>query len=305
MKIFIIKISLFFAVIILIDLSLGQILDYIQIYAKGGATFRDNFICNELTCDVLLLGSSRCEHHYNPIIISDSLGITCYNAGQAGNGIIVAYARYLMISERKRPLCLVYDVTPDFDLLKGYDNHRYLTWLRSYYDRECVKEIFETVDKMEKYKMISHLYRYNSRFIEEILDWLHPISDTSLGGFEPLNGEMDKNKIVINKNNNQPIEYVFDSLKISYLENIIDHAGKDRIVFTISPRWYGMDEKSYKPLVEMCKEKGVLLLDFANNPKYTYHDLFFKDGNHLNARGADEFTSELIGFIKPYIKPTK
>lgn len=37
-------------------------------------------------------------------------------------------------------------------------------------------------------------------------------------------------------------------------------------------------------------------------PKYVPHDGYFIDGLHLNARGADKFTKELIGVIRCLIK---
>lgn len=42
----------------------------------------------------------------------------------------------------------------------------------------------------------------------------------------------------------------------------------------------------------------IRFIDFTNNPKYTHNNLYFKDGTHLNARGADEFTRDLIQCLK-------
>ena len=33
---------------------------------------------------------------------------------------------------------------------------------------------------------------------------------------------------------------------------------------------------------------------FSNNPKYVHNNAYFADDGHLNARGADEFTKDLI-----------
>ena len=298
MKSFIIKTALFIIGVIVIDNLLGLSFDYLKENAKGGATYRDNYISNEMTCDVLLVGSSRCEHHYNPQIIEDSLLFTSYNAGQSGNGIIVAYARYLMMCEREKPQKVIYDINPDFDLLAGFDNHRYLTWLRSYYYKDYVKDIFESIDKTEKYKMLSHMYCYNSRFIEILIDFLHPIEEKSIKGYVPYNSEMDYTKIDSKEIEKHIDHYDFDPLKLDYINRFIDAVGEENIIIVISPRWYGLDEGSYKPLVDICNKKEVKFLDFSNAPKYVHNDLFFRDGTHLNARGADEFTRELIQYIK-------
>ena len=298
MRIFLLKILLFFCILSVIDFLSGCIFDIVRVNAKGGATYRDRYICDELTTDILLLGSSRCEHHYNPIIISDSIGLSCYNAGQSGNGILVAYARYLMVSKRCAPQMVIYDINPSFDLLKGYDNHRYLTWLKSYYDQDSISNIFNDVDKTERYKMLSSLYRYNSRIIEVAVDFIHPIFDDGIHGFIPINSKMNKSKINKKEINRQHRSYEFDSLKLVYLSKLIDIVGNKNIMFVISPRWYGMDQEAFKPLADLCKKKDVLFIDYANNSKYIYNDLFFKDGNHLNSRGANEFTKDLMNYIR-------
>ena len=298
MKIFLIKIVIFFAGVLFIDIAFGQVFDALKVKARGGATLRDNFICTEMKSNVLTVGSSCCEHHYNSSIMEDSLGKSTYNAGQSGNGIIVAYARYKMVCERHKPELLIYDITPDFDLLEGFDNHRYLTWLKSYYQKDFVKEIFETIDSTEKYKMMSRMYAYNSRFIEILIDYLHPILDKGVKGYVPLEGELDSMKI---RQEHQTIitQYKFDKVKMGYITRLIDAVGSDSIIFVASPRWYGMDKRSFEPLVNLCKNRGVRFLDFANNPKYVHNDYYFKDGVHLNSRGADEFTKDLIKVIKP------
>jgi len=165
MKIFLFKVLVFFLGMIVLDVAIGHTLDFINRNIKGGELYRDNYICNKMSCDVLLLGSSRCEHHYNPIIIEDSLKLTCYNAGQSGNGIILAYARYLMISERKKPSLVVLDINPEFDLLSTYDNHRYLGWLKNHFEKKYVQDIIFDIDNSEKIKMMSYCYRFNSSFI--------------------------------------------------------------------------------------------------------------------------------------------
>ena len=177
MKRFIIKVALFFAFVVVADVLCGFTLGYFAKNAKGGFTQRDTYICDKLETDFLLMGSSRCVRHYNPQIITDSLGMSCYNTGQMGNGIILNYGRLRMIDERKKPKVVIYDIAPDFDLFVGDDNHRYLTWLKQHYERNGIADIFESIDPTEKYKMISQLYRYNSRIIELMTDYLHPISD--------------------------------------------------------------------------------------------------------------------------------
>ena len=296
MKRFLIQIAAFLAIVVVVDLVFGFAFRQIESKAKGGFTYRDNYISNKLETDILVSGSSRCVRHYNPQILSDSLGMTCYNSGQMGNGIILNYGRLKMVDERKKPKIVIYDLIPEFDLLEGEDNHRYLTWLKSHYEREGISDIFESIDKTEKYKMQSRMYRYNSRWVEMMIDYLHPISDARNDGFSPLTGEMDKTKIRA-KDEESNKNYVFDELKLSYINKMIDEVGDAQLYFVVSPSWYGMDSLRFEPVKSICRERGIPFIDFSNDPKYVHQDEFFKDGNHMNAKGADEFTRDLLRYL--------
>lgn len=155
MKRFFVKIIIFGVLVLAIDMAVGLIFPMLVSNAKGGDNKRNNYICNDTKEDILVFGSSRAIHHYNPEMISDSTGMTCYNCGQDGNGIILNHARLKIITERYAPKYIIYDVTPGFDLLAGDDNHKYLGMLRAYYDRNGIPGIFESVDQTEKYKMQS------------------------------------------------------------------------------------------------------------------------------------------------------
>ena len=82
MKKFLFRIVLFFALILVVDVVVGKVFAYMVDNAKGGDNGRNNYICNTVNADVLVFGSSRAFHHYNPIIIEDYLGKSCYNCGQ-------------------------------------------------------------------------------------------------------------------------------------------------------------------------------------------------------------------------------
>ena len=300
MKQFVLKVLAFFAVIVIVDIAGGWGLKWLATHARGGFTLRDNYICDSLRTDILLSGSSKCVRHYNPQIISDSLGVSCYNSGQMGNGIILNYGRLKMINERQKPKLVIYDLYPGFDMLVGEDNHRYLTWLKGHYDRDGIADIFCSIDNTEKYKMISQLYRYNSRIIELVSDYLQPLSNLKSDGFSPLKGKLDRLKI---RNRSQREHaYRFDDLKLEYLTKYIEEVGADHIVFVVSPSWYGMDSLQFVPVKEICEKKNIPFYDFSNSPKYVHNDELFKDGNHMNAVGAYEFTKDLVKYLMKYGK---
>ena len=297
MKRFVIKLLAFLLLMFIVDRGVGLGMKYMQEHAKGGYIGHHNKIINSDE-DILIFGSSRAIHHYNPQIIKDSLGMSCYNCGQDGNGIILFYGWWQIMKERHTPKLVIYDVTPGFDLLVGEDNHKYLGWLRSEYDNKNIEQIFEDVDYTEKYKMQSMMYRYNSRFLQNIVDFIHPIFKIKSDGFLPLKGELDEMKIKNNKGEaKQP---KMDSLKIELIEKLVVDIKKHnaQIIFVASPVWYGKEDAQFEALGKICEEHNVLFFNYSNNPKYLKNNRFFKDGSHLNARGADEFTNDLIKDLK-------
>lgn len=295
MKKFIFRIVIFFVCILVVDFIAGLLFPSLVNQAKGGDNWRNNYICNETKENILIFGSSRAIHHYNPNIISDSLKMSCYNCGQDGNGIILNYARYDLICQRYTPQIIIYDIQPSFDLLAGDDNHKYLKWLKAYYDRKNIPQIFESVDKTERFKMMSNLYRYNSNFIQIISDCIRPQQASGEKGFRPLLGEMDRMKISKKKD----IDKVnYDSLKLAYINKFININKDVKVVFVISPTWDGMDSSQYYPIQKICNQKGLLFINFANNQKYMHNYKYFKDGAHLNTVGADEFTKDIIKALK-------
>lgn len=288
--------ALFFVALIVVDRSLGMVFSYMGDHAKGGYIGHHKYVTDKVNEDILIFGSSRAIHHYNPLIISDSLGMSCYNCGQDGNGIILFYGLWQMIKQHHKPKMIIYDVSTSFDLFEGESNQRYLGWLRADYDRPGIKEIFSKIDSTEQYKMISMLYRYNSKFMQNITDYVHPLFVIEGNGYLPLKGEMDTMKIQKEGagHNNPPYDYT----KLKYLAKLIEDARDVKLYFVASPLWYGMNADTFKPINDLCSSNNILFIDFSNSTKYVHNNTYFSDGSHLNSVGADEFSKDLIAEIK-------
>lgn len=295
MKKFLLKVGLFFLALIIVDRALGLVFAYMGEHAKGGYVGHHVYVTDKTNEDILIFGSSRAIHHYNPQIISDSLGMSCYNCGQDGNGIVLFYGMWQMIKDRYQPKMIIYDVNTGFDLYEGENNQKYLGWLRMDYDRPGVKQIFAAIDPTERYKMMSMLYRYNSKFMQNITDYVHPIFGIEGNGFLPLKGDLDQMKIRGGKGEKSAKKV--DSLKLEFIRKLIEESKGVELIFVASPTWYGSSERDYQPIRELCDSKDVRFVDFSNREKYVRQNQWFKDGTHLNARGADEFTRDLISEI--------
>ena len=294
MKKFIVHIIVFFAIIVVIDFCFGQVCQYLNSHAGGGDTQREYYAFMKSSEDILIFGSSRALHHYVPAIIEDSLGLTCFNCGLDGNGIIMQYGRFKVITNRYSPKCIIYDIEPTFDL-KVDDKIKYLTPLKPYYDQNGVDSIFWSVAKTEKYKMLSYMYRYNTKFIQKLSDNIHPLQQISYGGYMPLYGKLDYE--VAWKNFEQ---YSIDDLKIQYFEKMIRTSLQKgiKLIFVASPSYHTLNSDVFYPIKELCDKYDITFLDYYCDPYFVNNPLYFKDSGHLNDDGANVFSCILSHILK-------
>jgi len=294
MKRFLVRIAIFFALLFVIDRVVGYTVSYMTKHSKGGYVGHHNYITDKTNEDILIFGSSRAIHHYNPQIITDSLGLSCYNCGQDGNGIVLFYGWWQLIKEHYKPKVIIYDVTTSFDLLKGEANNKYLGWLKESYERDNISDLFKEVDKTEQYKMLSQMYRYNSKFLQVTTDYIHPVFVVKNNGFLPMKGEIDTMRINKKKVKGLVRKPQFDEEKLELLNKFIDETDGVRLIFVASPMWYGIPSDQMAPIRELCQQRQIPFFDYSNSPKYVHVNEYFKDGQHLNAKGADEFSRDLV-----------
>ena len=296
MKRFLIKVSVFLIGLVMFDFTVGMCCRYLVNHAKGGDTGLNNYICHKMTEEFLIFGSSRGMHHYDPSIITDSLNMSCWNCAKDGNGIILMYGRYHMLSARYAPKVLVYDVCPEFDLFEG-DNHKYLGGLRYYYDEPGVDSIFWAVDKKERAKMLSSCYRYNSQWLQLISDNIHPLQSDDKG-YRPMDKQMTY--VPEKRQESEEPQYKYDALKFHYLERLIEECNQrgTKLVFAISPSFGADDDRGYNPLKELCARYDIPLINHFCDPEFTSSTEYFYDSVHLNRTGATKYTKKLMGELK-------
>jgi hypothetical protein len=269
-------------------------------HSIGGYVAHHNYMNNEMAKDILIFGSSRAVHHYDAKMIGDSLGMSCYNCGQDGGGIILNYGQWLMIKEHSHPKLIIYDIQDTYDLYEGEPNNKYLGWLKPYYDRDGISEIFDDVDKKEKWKMMSMMYRNNSKALQILSDYLYPLYKIDPYGFLPMDLKMDTMQVRKGASANESNDVIpqNDELKIYYFEKFIKSLEDTKLIVSISPLWYGKDKKSILPIKTLCEKYNIPLIDFSNDKKYVGNNDYFYNGTHLNSNGAEEFTKDFVCVLK-------
>lgn len=289
MKKFILHIFVFFALVAAVDISFGVACNYMVHHAHSGETARNNALFLQNKYDLMTMGSSRCVCHYDDNLLSDSLGINAVNAGNKGNGVILMYGRYHVIPKYHKPKILIYDIEPSFDLIEyeGDDNNRrYLAGMKSFYDVPGIKNIFRDVDWSEPFKMYSMLYRYNSKILVLLGDYLKN-EKVNYSFYQPT-----RRDYVAAEVKEKPQRNV-DKLKLKYFEKLIEETKNDgvKLIVVASPKYGATSTTELQPIVDLCKKYDVPLWDYYLD----MHDTrWFCDNNHLNYDGSQEFTRTII-----------
>lgn len=293
MKKFLKYLFIFALVVSLLDIWFGYICTYLNSHAKGGDTQNHYYIATEMSDSVLIFGSSRATHHFNPAILEDSLGQTVYNCGLDGNGIIYNYGRLLTVLDRYKPKMIIYDVIPGFDIAED-DYSKYLKWLRRWYDIPGVSEIFHDVDSMEDFEMLSNLYRYNSVFIQMLSDNLRPLHSISYKGYQPLDGTIDYD---VKPKESEVVEW--SDLKMKYFTKFVDRCKENNITLIISySPWYkATDSDAFSEFTKFAEDNALEVIDMYNDPEFVTNGAYFEDASHLNSEGADLFTSKFANAL--------
>lgn len=296
MRRFLINIAIFFAIVVVVDFSLGSVFHYLQANVAQGRTEVEYHACKKSDEGILIFGSSRAAHHYVSQILTDSLNLRCFNAGQDGNGIILQYGRWKMISERYSPKLIIYDITPNFDFAIN-DNMTYVDRLKPFCGDRHIKDYIVELFPLERFKLFSRLYRYNYKFIEILSDCT--FGEAIEGGYSPLFGSIRQE--IVDKEVFEHKEISLDTVKLMYLENLVSETADKgtRIVFVLSPSYRGIekDNKAIEALHDIAKRHSVLFIDYSDDAICKDASLFY-DSTHLNDKGARIFTNKLISQLK-------
>lgn len=294
---FISKVTLFIVFAAVIDVLCGWGFDKLRNYARGGQTYKNEYVSKYCKDDIIILGSSKADHHYVPSVIQDSLGLSCYNAGEMGCGIVPAYIRYKQIERHHKPIMVIYEVTPKYDYLEdgGYSN--YLGTVRQYTYDKVVREVYlDFSDKLEGLRLVSGMYRNNSKLVTNIKDIIRPAQHDN--GYEPLYGKMSPMQSNV-LSNNSPRSHgdSVDSLKLKYVEKLIQETNIDgvKLVFMVSPTFVkGELSQDYAEVIKLCEQYSV---PFVNNiilDGISGNSELFQDGTHLNHKGAVAYSRVIV-----------
>ena len=285
--------------LVMMDFCFGGVSAWFYHRSKYGIFHRQQYVLNESKDDIIILGSSRASHHYVPSIISDSLGMSCYNAGSEGMCIYYHYAMLAAMIERGHcPKVVIYDVMnldafetpgPTFTLDAALDR------LAPHYgEYKCVDSLFTLKGWKEKLKLMSLSYRYNSKLVQSIKCNFIPLQEDN--GYEKINGKLADTTAFEERDY---YKGALDQEKLRYIQKMIDLAKCNQIglLFVLSPNYYSNPSNGYDAIKEKAVIKGIPFIDCYNEPEFMKKE-YFRDVMHLNDEGAHLWTAYLAHILR-------
>lgn len=302
LKKIILKLAVFFVLLVVLDLVAGAVIRKIYSKQNHGGGYRITYVLEKATPDIIILGSSKANHHYIATVMQDSLKATCYNAGRDGNFISYANAETNSILKRYHPKVIILDILDDEFEKRSYKIEDRVSSLLPYYKTHPeIREIVDLKSPLEKYKLLSGMYTFNSLLVPTItgaLDLNNRKEEEKTLGYIPLNGSWDGEMSIIDSRNER-----LDSNKVKALKNIITACNekKVKLVIVVSPT-YKKFTQDYNPTValaaKMADSSKVYFWNYLQDTTYLNHKNLFIDIRHLNHDGATVFTADVIRKIK-------
>jgi hypothetical protein len=303
------------ALIVIMDIALGASLAWL--YRKTHTGESGGLINDALSRDaqVLLLGSSRMRHHGMPAVLNRKLSLTAFNAGMDGQDFLYAAILFdLWQRSNPPPKAIVLNIDPDSFQKSDEELQRAGVFSFYYDDSPLVRQILNQRSRFERLKFLSRAYRANGKVfaIGKNL-FAHPAPD--FDGFEALSGCLSPQTVGA-QCDSIPTLTEFWSLKVECFKHLADYCTKHgtRLVLVQSPRC-GEDPRAHDAWVNVLSQflASYPDVEFVDLSACAHPDVFrdktelFKDGSHLNADGAEIFSTMLAEALqtKPHPNVTR
>lgn len=277
----------------------GKIMNWVVYNTQDVTGPKISYLFEEVHEEVLLLGTSRCNLHYVPSILEDSLQMSVYNGGIDGSNCI--FSHYIVLNhmlERHRPKVISLEVMTN-DYKKEPDAFEATSFFAPYFGRNQSADSVYREAGTSGYYRLSHLYRFNAKAVSNLAGLLLSRQADGEQGYIP-NPEPRRFPDML-RPTAKPASC--DSLKLEYLERFIARCREKEIalVFTISPAYSRAEEELYGPLKQLAARHRIPVFDYHSAGLFHDHPEYFKDNSHLWDKGARRYTQLFAHDLKRYL----
>lgn len=282
--------------VFLMDIAVGKILDsFIVDIPRGNETGLTEYAVKSVKDEVVVIGSSRGRHHYVTSILEDSLNMSAYNVSLENQFVSYQSCAIDAILNRYSPKLIIWEFGTDCLFSEHIDPvHKLHPYF--HYSPMIKKTIIKKEGEAMRLKLMSNLYRYNNVALNIFIR--HFTSNSSkedkLKGYSPLKKELEGEDTIIDEK--EMIGGTLDSVRIETFISTLEKIKQKgvNVVITDSPEYFRknkkQDPRSEQTLKRLCQEYGITYLDNRFIEQFQHSPQFFHNRNHLNDKGAHEYT---------------
>lgn len=297
------KMALLVAVLLAVDTCFGILFDRLfvrlPVRDKIPATINQRF---SATPDIVLVGSSRCHHHYDASMLLDSVNkmldttLTIYNFGLDAVYVYSNLCAIESMLDRYTPLVIILDANShEFDMVY---RHLVATAAPYYWRDSAAFSYINQAHWSNRLKMLSSLYRYSGATPLRMAEVLALPAD-SLYGFLPLDALLDTSAGIPHGPTLE--EFQEDPLSAECFGRVAARCKERGVIFIVadSPRYRPLDNSDYVRL--LCDKYGVPFLDFYSTDFFNRRPDLFYDPGHLNREGTRIFTTLFFDTLRCFL----
>lgn len=285
----------------LLDNFLSNKLRQCTTLVKGEYAVWNDIFDGKINSDIIIIGSSRAWVHFNPTKITQKTGVSSYNIGIDGHPFLLQDLRYNILRKyNKKPKLIIVSVESNSLFKKSdlYNHHQFLPYLKS--NKEDLKEGLLQFNGFDSYDFELPLVRFYGNFyiFKELLFAGKPTNRVK--GFESHKRKWNNNLLEAKKKFNT-LKVKVDDITTQKFKKFIKENIKEEInvVLVYSPEYIDGQQfiSNRDSIVNLYKKisfnNKIPFIDFSND-SISYKKEYFYNATHLNKKGANLFTNQLI-----------
>lgn len=296
----IISLTAFCVCFFVLDYVIGLWFDNVRhnLPMDGERTAKAEYVINKVEADIVIIGSSRAQSHYDTKVFCDSIpNMTVFNCGGDGQKFWYCDIITNCILDRYNPKLIIWDFRLQ-DLDQYAEN---LSLLYPYFkENDYIKRRLLEREPLLKYQLWLNTYRYNgsgSRILTASrLPKDYGKDKLGYSGHKPLKTI----SMVFNDLNYMPKSP--DSEKVESLEKTLVRAKEKGIpvVLSISPVVNKIKGKNttIESIRSVCNKHNVKFINDSQLEGFVGDSSKAYDSGHLNSEAAAEFTKLLINQLR-------
>jgi hypothetical protein len=295
------ELTIIILLLIAIDIIVGYTFQFLLNHIKDGRYFKLNYSYYESNEDIIIIGSSRAEMDYNPNQIHKETGLSCWNAGRGGQGLIYFYSLETEILDRYTPKLIILNVDPN--MLSGDLEYDKAAILRPFAKKNSLlANLMIEKDLWEKLKLRSYMYSYNSSIFYLVRPLFQKDKDGKKAdkGWKPKYGKIPESQLKalewVKKEKPKLENIELNPRKIAIFNKMVELAEQKKcnLVFAIPPDFdFQVITPTLKYVEKMSKNKNIPIFNFRSDHELIDNISNFSDLSHLNYVGANKFSKKL------------